>query len=107
MLLCFVDESDQGNFHGFGGLMADEHATKAITGPLNRIMRQFAVDWASTGIRSLTANRNGKHVPVRMGAFHKGFEAILAEDVGRLARPLQLGTGGQKLSSLIGWWCRP
>lgn len=94
VLLCFVDESDQGDFHGFAGLMADSHATKAITESLNRIMRQISVDW---GIAATTefhghpifhAKEAWKHVPtrVRVGVFHKVFDAIVAEDVVILLR---------------------
>lgn len=45
MLLCFVDESVRGDFHGFAGLIADEHATKSLTASLNKILAQVAVDF--------------------------------------------------------------
>ncbi|MGL5818010.1 MAG: DUF3800 domain-containing protein [Phycicoccus sp.] len=94
MLLCFVDESDQGDFHGFAGLMADEHATKAITDSLNRIMRQTGVDWGVPAITEFHAHpifhgkEEWKHVPtrVRVGVFHKVVEAVVAEDVVVLLR---------------------
>lgn len=94
VLLCFVDESNQNHFHGFAGLMADEGATKAITDSLNRIMRQIAVDWAIPATTELHGhpifhNKEAwKHVPtrVRVGIFHKVFEAIVAEDVVILLR---------------------
>ena len=94
MLLCFVDESDQGDFHGFAGLMADEHATKAITDSLNRIVRQIAVDWGIPATTELHGHpvfhgkEDWKHVPtrVRVGVFHKVFEAVVTEDVVILMR---------------------
>lgn len=45
VLLCFVDESFKGDFYGFAGVLADEHATKDLTGRLNRIVAQAAVDF--------------------------------------------------------------
>lgn len=38
MLLCFVDESNQGDFHGFAGLLADDTATKSLTAALSAIV---------------------------------------------------------------------
>jgi hypothetical protein len=94
MLLCFVDESDLGDFRGFAGLVADEFATKAITDSLNQIMGQVAVDWdipVTTefhGHPIFHSKESWKHVPVRVrvGIFHKVFEAIIAEDVTILMR---------------------
>lgn len=45
VLLCFVDESDRGDFHCFAGLIADESVTKSLTQALNQLMRQVSVDY--------------------------------------------------------------
>lgn len=95
MLLCFVDESNEGDFHGFAALVADEHCTKRLTATLNRIMWQAAVDW---GIPRTTTEFHaypmfhGKEdwpaVPVRarVGLFHKVVDAIVDEPVDIILR---------------------
>ncbi|MBT0567690.1 DUF3800 domain-containing protein [Williamsia sp. CHRR-6] len=45
MLLAFVDESDQGDFHCFGAVLADENATKQLTERLNSLMRRACFDY--------------------------------------------------------------
>ncbi|MFC7625567.1 hypothetical protein [Microlunatus sp. GCM10028923] len=45
MLLAFVDESDHGDFHCFGAVLADESATKGLTDQLNALMAQANVDY--------------------------------------------------------------
>lgn len=94
MLLCFVDESNQGDFFGFAGLIADETATRNITLGLNKVVAQLAVDYGIAPTTELHAHpifhskEAWKGVPVRacVGAFHKVFDVILAEDVVILLR---------------------
>lgn len=94
MLLCFVDESVRGDFHGFAGLIADEHATKSLTASLNKIMAQVAVDFGLARTTELHAHPvfHGKDewagVPTRarVGVFVKVIDAIVAEDVTILLR---------------------
>lgn len=89
VLLSFVDESIDGDFHGFAALLADEHATKAVTAALNKIMWQAAVDWGLDRTTEFHAYPmfHGKEVwadvpvRVRVGLFHKVVDAIVAEDV--------------------------
>lgn len=94
MLLCFVDESNEGDFHGFAALLADENATKAITASLNAIMWQAAVDWGLERTTEFHAypmfhgKEEWRAVPTRarVGLFHKVVEAIVAEEVDLVLR---------------------
>ncbi len=94
MLLCFVDESDRGDFHCFSGLIADEGATKALTSDLNQLMRQVAVDYGidpKTEIHGhpLFHGREGwRDVGQRARAniHEKVIDAIVAADVTILLR---------------------
>lgn len=89
MLLCFVDESNKGDFNCFAALLADEHATKALTDRLNSIMWQAAVDWGFDRTTEFHAYpmfhgaEEWSSVPARarVGLFHKVIDAIIAEDV--------------------------
>lgn len=94
MLLCFVDESNHGDFHGFAAVIADEHATKSLTATLNRIMRQASVDYGIPSTTELHAHPmfHGKEAwsrvgeRARVGLFFKVVSAIMAEDVMVLLR---------------------
>lgn len=89
VLLCFVDESNQGDFHGFAALVADEHCTKRLTAKMNGIMSQAADDWGLDRTTEFHAYPmfHGKEewvvVPVRarIGLFHKVVDAIVDEPV--------------------------
>lgn len=94
MLLCFVDESNEGNFHGFAALVLDEHCTRRMTAALNEVMQRAAVDW---GLERLTEFHaypmfHGKDewasVPprARVGLFHKVVDAIVEEPVDIILR---------------------
>ena len=94
VLLCFVDETNRGDFHGFAALMADEHATKALTDDLNRIMWQVAVDFGIPSTTELHAwpMFHGKEewatvgARARVGVFYKVVNAVIAQDVTILLR---------------------
>ena len=65
MLLCYVDETTYGSFHGFAALLVDEYATKRLTTSLNGIVHQASVDYGipgrprSTPIQCFTDERLG------------------------------------------------
>ena len=42
VLLCFIDESFKPGLYSFAAVIADEHATKALTADLNRIVSEAA-----------------------------------------------------------------
>lgn len=94
MLLCFVDESDHGDFRGFAAVIADEHATKELTDELNRLMIQASVDYgipAETEIHGhplFHGKENWKQVGARARAnvHEKVIDAIVAADVAILLR---------------------
>ncbi len=94
MFLCFVDESNEGDFHGFAALVADEHCTKHLTVTLNSIMAQVAVDWGLERTTEFHAYPmfHGKEdwamVPVRarVGLFHKVVAAIVDQPVDIILR---------------------
>lgn len=89
MLLCFVDESNKGDFHGFAALVADEHCTKRLTDNLNGIMAQVSVDWGLERTTEFHAypmfhgTEDWHRVPARarVGLFHKVVDAIVDEPV--------------------------
>lgn len=94
MLLCYVDESNQGKFYGFSALLADELATKALTASLNKIVLQAAVDYGIPSTTEIHAHpmfhgrEDWRQVPARarVGLFFKVVDAIVAEDVTLLLR---------------------
>lgn len=94
VLLCFVDESNLGDFYGFSAVLADEHATKGLTASLNAVMRQAGVDYGLPATTEIHAHPmfHGKDewaligARARVGLFFKVIEAILAEDVTILLR---------------------
>jgi hypothetical protein len=94
MLLCFVDESNKGDFHGFAALVADEHSTKRLTAALNGIMAQAAVDWGIDRTTEFHAYPmfhgvdDWAVVPARarVGLFHKVVDAIVDEPVDIILR---------------------
>ena len=94
MLLCFVDESNKGDFFGFAALVADEHCTKRLTANLDAIMWQAAVDWGLDRTTEFHAYPmfHGKEawadVPARarVGLFHKVVDAIVDEPVDIILR---------------------
>lgn len=94
VLLCFVDESNQKSFYGFAAVLADEHATKALTKSLNLLMQQVSVDFGIPRTTELHAHPlfHGKEAwePVgnraRVSIFFKMVDAIVAEDVTLLLR---------------------
>jgi len=89
VFLCFVDESEQGDFFGFAALLADEVCTKRLTTRLNEIMEQAAADWGLEPTTEFHAHPmfHGKEdwavVPTRarVGLFHKVVDAIVDEPV--------------------------
>jgi len=84
MLLCFVDESNRGDFFGFGAVMANETATLELTKRLNQIVDQPLLwpygiargkdEWAAVPIR------------VRGTVIGQVVDAIAATDVRLLMR---------------------
>lgn len=94
MLLCFVDESNQGHFFGFAGLLADEVATDRITRSLNIIAEQAIVDWGLPGAVEIHGHEvfhgkgdwRGVPTRARVGIFHKVVGAVMREDVVVLLR---------------------
>ena len=76
MLLAFVDESDHGDFHCFGAVLADEAATKSLTDTLNALMAKASVDYGISATTEFHAH------PM----FH-GKEAWAG--VGQRARPIR------------------
>jgi hypothetical protein len=89
VLLCYVDESTQGQFHGFAAVLADDHATKRLTAALNRIMDQAAIDYGIPRTTEIHAHPmfHGQEawrevgVRARVALFYKIIEAIASEDV--------------------------
>ena len=96
MLLCFVDESFKGDFYGFAGVVADEHATRQLTSALNGIILQASVDWGIKRDVELHGYPifHGKEAWTVIGArarvstFERSIEAILAADVSILLRSI-------------------
>jgi len=94
VLLCYVDESNHEDFHGFAAVLADEHATKNLTRNLNKIMRQASVDYGIPPTTEFHAHPmfHGKEawstigVRARVGLFFKVVNAIMAEDIVVLLR---------------------
>jgi len=94
MLLCFVDESNEGEFFGFAAVVADEHCTKRLTTSLNRLMDQAGVDWGLDRTTEFHAYPmfHGRDewaaVPTRarVGLFHKVVDAIVDEPVDIILR---------------------
>jgi hypothetical protein len=94
VLLCFVDESDRGDFHCFSGLIADEQVTKSLTDVLNQLMLQVSVDYgidAKTEIHGhplFHGQEAWKDVGQRARAniHEKVIDAIVAADVTILLR---------------------
>lgn len=94
MFLCFVDESNQNDFYGFAAILADEHATKALTGHLNAVVAQAAVDYGIERTAEIHGHPmfHGKEdwadVPIRarISIFEKVIDAIVGADVTILLR---------------------
>jgi hypothetical protein len=94
VLLCYVDESTQGRFHGFAAVLAYDHATKRLTGSLNQIMDQASVDYGILRTTEIHAHpmfhgqQAWKEVGVRarVALFYKIVDAIVSEDVTILLR---------------------
>lgn len=94
MLLCYVDESTQGRFHGFAAVLVDEYATKRLTASLNRIMEQASVDYGIPPTTEIHAHPifHGREAwqdvgnRARVGLFHKIIETIVSEDLTILLR---------------------
>ncbi|HEY0638008.1 MAG TPA: DUF3800 domain-containing protein [Pseudonocardiaceae bacterium] len=94
MLLCFVDESDQGDFHGFAAVLADEKATKSLTAALNAIVNQAAVDYGVLQTTELHAHPlfhgrdqwAGAGARARVAIFNKVIDAVVGHEVTILLR---------------------
>jgi len=94
VLLCYVDESTQGRFHGFAAILADEYATRRLTASLNRIMDQASVDYGIPSTTEIHAHPmfHGREAwkdvgsRARVGLFYKIIDAIVLEDVTILLR---------------------
>ena len=86
--LCFVDESNHGDFFGFAAVVADEFATKSLTDSLNGIMRQVVVDWAvppTTEIHAYplfhgTEEWSGVPARARIGIYKKVLTAVVSTE---------------------------
>jgi hypothetical protein len=96
MLLCFVDESNRKDFHGFAGVIADEHATKSLTLALNSIMQQAAVDYGIQEKAEIhgyplfhgVEDWRGVGARARVSVFEKVIDTILRQDVTILLRAI-------------------
>lgn len=94
MLLAFVDESNQGDFHGFACVLADEHATKALTADLSRIVRQASVDYGVDSKSEIHGHPlfqgkedwKGVGVRARVSLFNQIVDAVTGSDVTILLR---------------------
>jgi len=94
MLLCFVDESNQGDFHGFAALLADDTSTKSLTGALSAIVSQAAVDYGIPATTEIHGHPlfQGKEAWAGVGArarvnlFNQVISAIVDHDVTILMR---------------------
>lgn len=94
MLLAFVDESDRGDFHGFGAVIADGAATRALTDALNAIVLQASIDFGVSptaeihGHPLFHGNEDWSGVGARARAriHEQVIDAILAADVTILLR---------------------
>lgn len=90
MLLAFCDETERENFFGFATLIANEHATKALTASLTKVMENAC--WAYD-IEPWMPEFHGQPLfqgrgafqklepRVRVGLYQKVIDAIVAEDV--------------------------
>lgn len=98
MLLCFVDESHEGDIYAFGAVLADEHATKDLTASLTRIIDQASVDYGiarSAEIHSYPLwhgrdDWDGVPTRARASVFRQTVQAIAASDVTVLMRGVSL-----------------
>lgn len=94
MLLAFVDESDQGDFHCFGAVLADENATKQLTDRLNALMMQASRDYGIAATTEFHAHPmfHGKEAWAAVGQraranlHEKVIDAIVESDVTLLLR---------------------
>lgn len=94
MYLCFVDESNHGDFYGFVAIMADDHATKSIIDRLNQIVDQAAIDYGIDRTTEIHAHPmfhgrgewKGVGLRARVSIHQKVIEAVLDEDVTILMR---------------------
>jgi hypothetical protein len=99
VLLCFVDESFKGDFYGFAAVIADEHATKALTHELNAIVNQAAVNWGISATSEIHGYPlfHGKDdwAPIgdraRVAIFQQIVNAIVQADVTILMRAINKG----------------
>jgi hypothetical protein len=97
VLLCFVDESHQGDFYAFAGVLANEHATKALTDALNRIMLQASVDYGLDPKTEIHAHEMfhgtkewaGVGARARVNVFEKVVDAVVDADVTILLRGIR------------------
>lgn len=94
MLLAFVDESDHGDFHCFGAVLADEAATKSLTDTLNALMAKASVDYGISATTEFHAHPmfHGKEAwagvgqRARANLHEKVIDAIVDADVTLLLR---------------------
>lgn len=103
MYLCFVDESNQGDFYAFAGLMVNSEAAKKLTDELNAVVNQAAVDFGIPRTSEIHAYPlfHGKEVwsgvptRARIGVFNKVLDAICRQP----AHILMRGVPGRKLAA--------
>ena len=94
MLLCFVDESFKDDFYGFAAVIADELATKSLTGAINHIMQQAAVDFGVPAKAEVhgyplfhgSEEWKGVGARARIRVWQQVVEAIASHDVRLLMR---------------------
>jgi hypothetical protein len=94
VLLCYVDESTHGSFHGFAAVLADDYATRKLTASLNKIMDQASVDYGILRTTEIHAHPmfHGQEawrdvgVRARVALFYKIVDAIVSEDLTILLR---------------------
>lgn len=94
MLLAFVDESDHGDFHCFGAVLAGEAATKNLTDTLNTLMTKASVDYGVPATTEFHAHPmfHGKDAWANVGQraranlHEKVIDAIIEADVTLLLR---------------------
>jgi hypothetical protein len=94
MLLCYVDETTYGSFHGFAAVLVDEYATKRLTASLNGIVHQASVDYGIPRTTEIHAYPmfHGRDAwravgnRARVALFDKIVDAIVSEDVTILLR---------------------
>ena len=95
-MLCYVDESDHGDFCGFAAVMANEIATRDLTASLNQIMSDAIFDFGVKPGIELHANLmfhgnkewKGIGLRARVAIYEAVIDAVLAQDVTILARSI-------------------